>query len=226
MKKQQKQFLVVAILLVICVVAYIALLAYNKSVENKEAEESADIIVAEIDPDGVTAFSFVSYEDGETLSFTLADDGSTWTYDGDPEFDVDEDEVTTLLSKLESVEAKEIVEDYGDLSDYGFDDPKNVITATTASGTTTLTIGGYNDMLSEYYLTCSDSDDLYLISSTLYSGFNKTLDDLEAEEEDEEDTESDAEEVEGTEEDAAEVESTEEGTEAGAEETYDGETVE
>ena len=41
----------------------------------------------------------------------------------------------------------------------------------------------YNEMVSKYYLSINDSTELYLIGSELISGFDNSVESLEAEEE-------------------------------------------
>ena len=178
MEKQKKQFLVLILLLVVCVAAYIGVTISNKKTKEKEeaSEEAAKIYLTDFDADDVSAFSYLL--NGEKLSFHK--DGDDWVYDADTFVDLDEDSVQSLLSQAEKMTASEKLDEITELSDYGLDDPENVITIETAEETITLDVGDRNDMLSEYYLKKEGSDDVYLTDSTTAKLFTKTLDSLKA----------------------------------------------
>ena len=89
---------------------------------------------------------------------------------------LDADQITTLLNHLKKVTAAEAITDYDSLSDYGLDQPQNTITVTCGDETTTIDIGDYNEMLSEYYVKVSGDEKVYLMDSTLKDAFSKTAD--------------------------------------------------
>lgn len=184
MNKQKKQFLILCIVLVVCVIAYLIVSAYNKKQEEKESaeEEAAKITAFSVDADSITAFSYTL--DGETLSFTKED--GEWKYDTDPSLNLNESTITTMLSDLTEVTAVEkITEDETeDSSEYGFDTPANTISVTADGKTTTISIGNYNEMLSEYYLMVEGEETVYLVDSTLTNTFANSVDSLIAEETD------------------------------------------
>lgn len=181
MQKQKKQMIVIIIILILFVAAYFGMRSYNAKQEEKEAAETEaeKIYVTELKKDDITAFSYQT--DGETLSFVKEED--TWKCENDETLTLDETAISTMLSTVATLEAAESVEDAGELSEYGFDTPTNVITLTTEKGTTTLTIGMNNSITDQYYMTKDGDDSLYLVSSGVPAAFEKTLADLEAEEE-------------------------------------------
>ena len=131
----------------------------------------------------------------ESLSFIIDDENylfhkdsdSNWICENDTTADIDEDAINSLISALESVTAKEEVEDTTYEDDFGFDSPGNVITVGTSGENHTLTIGNYNELLSEYYLKV-DGEKVYLIDSSLVTAFNQSYENLLAEETDTEET--------------------------------------
>lgn len=176
MQKQKKQFIVLIILLAVCVTAYIGLRIYNdKQDKKKEAEAAAEkITVTDLKTDDITAFSY-QYQD-QTLSFAK-EDGS-WYYEGDKSVSIDQDAIATMLSNVTALEATDSVKDYENLSDYGLDAPVNVITLTTADGTTTLNFGSENTMLSGYYLLKEGDDTVYLVGTTAKTAFDMSVEQL------------------------------------------------
>ena len=188
MEKQKKQLLVLLVLLILLILAYIGISFYNTSKEEEEAEqaEAETIHVTSLSVSDITEFSYVL--DGETLSFTK--NGSDWSYDADQSIDIDEDVLETLLEKAADITSTEEVTEYDNLADFGLEEPANVISLTTEEATTTIYVGSENEVTGDYYLMLADGDTIYVVDSTVATGFNKTIEDLTAEPEDTEGTES------------------------------------
>jgi len=204
MKKQKIQLLALLAVVALLCAAYAGIRYYNDRQEKKEEEkEKAETItVTDFEVSDITKFSYQL--EGQQLSFTK--EGEDWHYDGDASVDMDEDEVETLLSKAVNVTAEESVTEYENLDDFGLEKPSNTITITTENGEITLLIGNQNEITSQYYLKMADSDVIYLVGSAVATGFNKSVEDLTAEEE-------------STEEEAAEDTETEEALQEVTEET-------
>lgn len=180
MKKQKIQMLVIVVILLLCVAAYFVATQYTKKQEqrDKDSETQGQVSLTVIDPDAVDAFSYIA--DGTTYSYTK--DGDTWICENDTSLKMDADSIATLLEHLKKVTAAESITDYDSVSDYGLDQPQNTITVTCGDETTTIDIGDYNEMLSEYYLKVSGDDKIYLVDSTLKDAFSKTPDTMVQEE--------------------------------------------
>lgn len=173
---KKKQMIAGIILLVLCIGGYFGVKAYNSNQEKKqEAEAMKPVSIAVSD---ITGFSYV--KDDTVLEFEK--EGEDWLYTGDTSMDIDEASVEEMLATVCDVTSTEKIT-AENLSDYGFDEPTNIITLDTAEGTTTVKLGMYNEMVSKYYLSINDSTELYLIGSEIISGFDKSAEDLEAEEE-------------------------------------------
>lgn len=182
MEKQKKQLLVLLVLLILLILAYVGISFYNTSKEEEEAEqaEAETIHVTSLSVSDITEFSYVL--DGETLSFTK--NGSDWSYDADQSIDIDEDVLETLLEKAADITSTEEVTEYDNLADFGLEEPANVISLTTEEATTTIYVGSENEVTGDYYLMLADGDTIYVVDSTVATGFNKTIEDLTAEPED------------------------------------------
>ena len=180
MKKQKIQMLVIVVILLLCVAAYFVATQYAKKQEqrDKDSETQGQVSLTVIDPDAVDAFSYIA--DGTTYSYTK--DGDTWICENDTSLKMDADSIATLLEHLKKVTAAEAITDYDSISDYGLDQPQNTITVTCGDETTTIDIGDYNEMLSEYYLKVSGDDKIYLVDSTLKDAFSKAPDTMVQEE--------------------------------------------
>ena len=177
MKKQARQMIVVVVLFILFGAAYGGMHVYNQkqAKEERKQEEAEKIYIAGVKQEDITAFSYQNGED--TLEFVKEED--TWTARNDEELKLDQNAVETMLDEIALLEAAEVVEGAGDFSEYGFDTPENVITATTAEGTVTLNIGMENTVTGQYYLQKAGEDTLYLVSGSFPPSFEKSLADLE-----------------------------------------------
>lgn len=181
MKKQKKQMILILALLAVFVTAYAGMHVYNKNQEEKESKEAeaGKIYVTKETQEDITAFSYQNSD--STLSFVKEEE--EWVFKDEKETALDQSAVTSMLEQMVSLEAEDIVESPESLSEYGFDEPSNVITFTTARGSVTLTIGMQNPVTNQYYLTKSGDDVLYLVDSSFPSAFGKTPEDLQVSEE-------------------------------------------
>ncbi|MBU5429894.1 DUF4340 domain-containing protein [Kineothrix sp. MSJ-39] len=173
MKKQKIQMIILLVVLVLLIGGYFFLQSYNKKQEEKE--DADKIQVAQIDADAIEAFSYQL--NGETLSFTKID--GNWSYDQNTELHMDNDRITSMLANVTKVEADEEIDGVTDLSEYGLEDPANVITVTTADQTYTFTVGDHNATANCYYfMTDQQPDVVYTMTSGLCGSFQETADDL------------------------------------------------
>jgi hypothetical protein len=156
--------------------AYFGIKTYNETRVEQEKEDVITLVSAQ--ESDITAVEYVN--GGETLRFERGD-GDAWIYADDETLNIDGSEISAMLSYLCGLTADEKLEGVDDASQYGFSDPTNVITYTTAAATQTLQIGMENPVTGQYYAK-TDGNDIYLISSSVVSSFDKTLDDLIVEE--------------------------------------------
>jgi len=172
-KKSVKLIAGVAVIFILCG-AYFGLKAYNQKTEEAEEEAAAGETILEVDTSTLTAVSFLI--DGEETSFTLQEDGS-WQKDDDETFPVDGDAILSPLSELSELKSLRTLTEIEDVSEYGFDDPQNLITLTDEDGEVTIvTIGDNNDSTgNDYMLLNEDTATVYTISTDLREGFSDDI---------------------------------------------------
>lgn len=173
---KKKQMIAGIVLLILCIGGYFGVKAYNVHQEKKQEAETMKPVNLTLND--ITGFSYLN--NGNVLKFVK--DGEEWIYSGDTSLDMDEASIEEMLATVCDLTSTEKIT-AENLNDYGFDEPTNTITLETAEGTTTLKLGMYNEIVSKYYLSINDSTELYLIGSEIISGFDKSAEDLEAEEE-------------------------------------------
>lgn len=169
---KKKQMIAGIVLLILCIGGYFGVKAYNSSQEKKQEAEIMKPVGIEVAD--VTGFSYVN--NGVILSFEK--DGEDWIYTGDTSMDMNEESIEGMLEKVCGVSSTEKIT-AEDLSDYGFDEPANTITLDTAEGSTVVRIGMYNEIVSKYYLSIDGSTELYLVDSSIVTGFEQSIEDLE-----------------------------------------------
>lgn len=143
--------------------------------KNAEEEEIAALgeVILEVDDASVTG---VSYQiGGETRSFVLEEE--TWKLESDETFPVDEDALLSPLNQLDTLYSVRTLTDVEDSSEYGMDEPQNVIVVTDADGVqTTLTIGSTNSSTGNDYLMLNgDETVIYTIDTAVRTAIADNL---------------------------------------------------
>ena len=218
MNKQKRTFVILAIVLVACLAGYLGLLNYNKYKSDDDSESESDSVEAlSLDSSDVKSLSFLidgqeytfsriksedtsddtestESEKTDTESETNSDENSTddeqWVCDNDTSLKINTSKVTSLLGNATSITASKKFDSDADTSDFGLDEPQNVVKLSTADETYTITIGEKNAMLGEYYIKVND--DVYLSNNTILGTIPDSIDDMVATE-DRESTETESE---------------------------------
>lgn len=218
MNKQKRTFVILAIVLVACLAGYLGLLNYNKYKSDDDSKSESDSVEAlSLESSDVKSISFLI--DGQEYSFsriksedtsdetestesektdteseTNSDENSTddeqWVCDNDTSLKINTSKVTSLLGNATSITASKKFDSDADTSDFGLDEPQNVVKLSTADETYTIAIGEKNAMLGEYYIKVND--DVYLSSNTILGTIPDSIDDMVATE-DSESTETESE---------------------------------
>ncbi len=218
MNKQKRTFVILAIVLVACLAGYLGLLNYNKYKSDDDSESESDSVEAlSLDSSDVESLSFLI--EGQEYTFSRiksedtsnetestesektdteteenaessTDDDDQWVCDNDTSLKINKSKVTSLLGNATSITASKKFDSDADTSDFGLDEPQNVVKLSTADKTYTITIGEKNAMLGEYYIKVND--DVYLSSNTILGTIPDSIDDMVAAE-DSESTETESE---------------------------------
>ena len=195
MNKQKRTFLILMIVLVACLAGYLGLLNYNKYKSDDDSESESDSVEAlSLESSDVNSVSFLI--DGQEYSFSRiksessdSDDDEQRVRDNDTSLKINTSKVTSLLGNATSITASKKFDSDADTSDFGLDEPQNVVKLSTDDKTYTITIGEKNAMLGEYYIKVND--DVYLSSTTILGTIPDSIDDM-VETEDSESTETES----------------------------------
>ncbi len=163
-------------IVVICLLggAYFGLRTYNARQEEAEEEAEAGETIEEIDPAGIQEVSFEI--DGEEVTFAQQDSGE-WNKTDDETFPVDTEVLLSSLDTLSDLRSVRTLTDPEDLSEYGLDEPQQVITLTEEDGGgTVLTIGDRNEVTGDDYLMRNgDASVIYTVGEELLDVFSYGL---------------------------------------------------
>lgn len=204
MKKQGRNFIILVVVLIVLAAGYFALNWYNKKQQEQEPGQVDGEVLVEMDRDDILRFSYV-YE-GETYVFEKkevtvepseasdedgepSDNGSAeptvesrWVYAADPSLNLMQSRINSMAGKFTRIIARQTITDVTDLSQYGLEEPCNVVHWETAQGSYTYNVGDYNSVGSVYYVCEPDSNTVYAITTSFRTGMDYSLEELLEEE--------------------------------------------
>ena len=204
MKKQGRNFIILAAVLAVLTAGYFLLVRYNENREEQESDQVDCEVLLEMDRDDILRFSYV-YE-GETYVFEKTEvtvepsesndqEGeqsdsvsaeptveSRWVYTADPSLNLMQSRINSMAGKFTRIIAKQTITDVTDLSQYGLEEPCNVVHCETAQGTYTYNVGDYNSVGSVYYICEPDSNTVYAVTTSFRTGMDYSLEELLEEE--------------------------------------------
>lgn len=194
MKKQRRQFILLVIVLAALVGGYFALRFYNEKKASEPQTDDTEYLL-QLGDDSIIRITY-DYQDVE---YTFVKEEDTWLYEADKTLNINQNVLDTMASRLEAVEKLAQVDGVTDFSQYGLDEPQKTITFETATESHTFIAGDYNDLSGFVYICESGTDVVYGVPNVTVSAFNKDLESLIEEEEEEESvSDGDAESVSGS----------------------------
>lgn len=204
MRKQSRQFIILAVVLIALIGGYIGLTQYNSRQQEQEADLVKGEVLVDISRDDILRFSYMY--NGETYAFektrisvdsqgdnntdeSMSGSGaaeprteSRWVYTEDTSLNLIQSRLNTMAGKLTSIVAQNVINDVTDMSQYGLESPANVLHWETEQKSYTYHIGDYNSFGNMYYIREPDSDTVYVVTSSLGTGFDYSVEDLVEEE--------------------------------------------
>ena len=173
MKKQQKQMMILLVILVALGAALFGVKQYNKAQAEKPAEAEGEVII-DVNYEDIVRFSY-DYN-GETYSFEK--EGDTWYSADDHSLKLLQYRTANMTSGVAPLTAEQVIENVSDLSQYGLTDPQRTITYETETGSYILYVGDNNQMTSSYYVCMPSNATVYVVNSSAINKFDVALEDL------------------------------------------------
>lgn len=168
MKRSNKLFILLGVLIVVCLAAF-GMSRYEKKLEQIK---NSDEVILELPADSVQALSWET----ENGSFALHKD-EKWLYDEDEAFPVDEETIGEMLARFESFGVSFIIEEVEDYAQYGLDEPVCTINLKTEDAEYKIELGNFSNMDSERYVSIGDGN-VYLVQEDPMDSFDVELSDL------------------------------------------------
>ncbi|MCB6992257.1 DUF4340 domain-containing protein [bacterium 210820-DFI.6.37] len=158
-KKKQVSLLLLALL--VFVLVYVGLNAYNSW---KQKEEAASAITAvNLDAEDIQQITYTN-----TLeTVTCEKEDGTWYNSADRNFPLKQSCAENAVSSFAKITANRILDQPDDLSGYGLDDPAYSVTLTDTRGNETEVWIGSAASNSDYYLTADGGNTVYTVSSLI-----------------------------------------------------------
>ncbi|MBA4688405.1 MAG: DUF4340 domain-containing protein [Candidatus Galacturonibacter soehngenii] len=175
-KSKMRKLISLFVLLVLFIALYFVVETVNKGKEKaNEAKNEASISIHKMDVANIISFSY-QYEG---IQYLFQKENDVWICTNDTSIELDQNLVDNLIHKFKDVSASRIVEENSsDLSQYGLDNPTNIIKVTDKFDKTVIfNIGNENKIVNGYYIKTQENNTVYLIDN-FPSFFNKNLDDL------------------------------------------------
>lgn len=172
MKRQQRQMLILAVVLCALCAVFFGLRQYNEiQAEKAAAEQEEGILVLDVE-DAVTGLSY-DYS-GQTYSFVQ--ENGTWYAAEDKGLSIKQYLVKSMVNALSPLSATQVIENVTDLEQYGLESPERIIFAETAEESFELHVGMKNTVTDSCYVCLPDTDTVYVVDASYISRFDYTLD--------------------------------------------------
>ncbi len=171
-KKKSPLLILIGVLVILC--GIYVLLKLQSSGDAAADEESAENdVIYEIAADNIEQLSFYIADE----EYTFLQEDSSWTLKGYDDYPVDSDQIGNLTGAISSVKANRTLEDVDDLSEYGLENPTDVVTIIDTDGNeTTISIGDTNISTSDCYIYLNDEKEtVYTVSGDLATVFSGSL---------------------------------------------------
>ncbi len=168
--KQKRQILILGIILIALAALYGGLRMWNKSSEEKTAEEAESEKIHMVSEKEFTAFS---YSNG-TDKMSFVKEGGVWLYEEDEEIPMSQSTIEGMLSSVSGITAVRKLDQPDALEDYGLTEPAYTVSLISEDGEESeLYIG--NVAGEDYYAMTDDTEDVYTITSDIISSLNFEL---------------------------------------------------
>lgn len=169
MRKQMRTGIILIAVLIVCVVGYVVLCAWNRGAAERQSASAT--YVAELEEPISLSFT------NTNGTFNFSKDSGVWSYTGDVDFPLDQRYITSLVDTLSGLEALRVIHSPDMPQAYGLDQPDYIVTAENELGDKATILVG-NAVSDGYYATVQGETTVYTITSALVEQVNYKLNDL------------------------------------------------
>ncbi len=178
MKNQNRQFIILLVLLVAALAVFFGIRQYSRS-HVSSSDSSATEPRYEVDKlDASKVDKLVITNSKGTMHFYKGN--SIWKTDDDKSMEVDQSALSGIVDELAANYATVKIDKPSDLAQYGLKDNTVKIEISAGKDTAKLTLGAYNGMISKFYVMRDGDSSVYAISGTQLSSLSNGLDSFKA----------------------------------------------
>lgn len=165
-------------MIILCLTVFVAyFVIISQGTDNEKDDPQAYVYVDQNDCDSVRVFTFDMSLQGEA-SFTYSSEHG-WCLDQNVSIPLKDREVKALISTYSAVVATKKIDDPStDLSQYGLDTPKYIVSVKVSGKVKRYYFGNYHDKLNSYYFKTDQSDEIYLVPASYAEDLKVSLIDL------------------------------------------------
>ena len=166
-KEQKRNFIVTVIIAAVLLAVYVFLVQ-----EEKKQSGNDNTLVYEIEAETIMALSYNSGD--ETVNLVKKD--GTWYDAEDESFPLNQKFLETMVNKTARLKAQRYVGS-GDkaFSQYGLENPSNVITVTTTDKAVKILLGDTNSATGDCYIAVEGAGKVYTVDATFPTLFSNSL---------------------------------------------------
>lgn len=174
MKKQTKQLVALAVILVAVIAVYVGLRTWNNTREEKEsAVDEPQTLAGLVD---LTQLSYAT-EDGTRLTFHKK--GENWVSSDEPDLPLVQESISEMEELFCGLSYERALEEHDELTVYGLSPAVRTVIGTDANGNTcTILLGNEIDYEDIFYAMVDGRDVVYTVSGELYNAISIGLMDL------------------------------------------------
>jgi len=172
--KRKKNLLILLIALVVVAGAYFGISALSKDEDADKAEITVPVL-DNVKKEDITGISW-NYEGNK---IDLVKEGSAWVCAQDKAFPLEQNFPESMSATISELTSTRFFEDVENMADYGLENPSHTITVKLQNGEeTTISVGAQNAVTSEYYVSKSGENDVYLVESGFPASFRHSMYDM------------------------------------------------
>lgn len=174
--KEKRLITILSIILAVLCAAVLVVLS-SRYRAARAAKDQNTVSPSDIAEAAQSEYVALSYSNGSTtLSFSLNENG-VWTWDGEPDFPLDDTNIKAILTILNDLKPQQTLDMPEDRSVYGLDAPDVSLTATAPDGAVlTIDMGNTTTDGTSYYAAInSDPVHAFILAGTLYQAMQTPI---------------------------------------------------
>lgn len=179
MSKKTRQTVTILLLCVLLIgagIGYYALIRYQASQQKKEQAEEESISLYQMDSSKISKLSF----ENKKTKLSLVKEKNVWKVENDLDFPLNQNKISTMVDSVAKVSADKLVrKPCENLEEYRLNAPDLTVEVEDSEGNQqTLAFGMESVSGGGRYGYCGDSSKVYLFSTSIYSSFDYTVNQL------------------------------------------------